>query len=399
MTIGSTHGRDNQGRRLLPVLLKDVAGLVPGAYQGRGRGNKFLNDLTDADVLIHVADASGMADAEGNAVGTEEDGSLSAAATHPLDDLAWIRNELIYWLYANLMFKWDTIRRKGRSKLTGMFSGYGQNRALTLEILNAVGKYMEQNEQRDRALDNLDQWDEGDIHRLVSAFLGVRFPMALALNKCDKPTSEKHVEDIQAALPVHGAYVGVPLCARVEMSYIRRHIRAALDPSHDEKDDDGDKTIPAGVWQCLQSAVTLREPVLVFPVCDMTTYEPLPGLAKYATGDPSLPNFGMVSCLEAAGGSLPTLWDAKQRIYVTPGSKRSAVALRDVIVMKPGSTVENVFLTLKRHGALNGDFVRAEGAGALGEKPKLVPKFEVVTKSTRILKIMTSKRASWQDNE
>ena len=38
--IGCTHGRDSKGRRLLPVMLKDVAGLVPGAYQGRGRGNK-----------------------------------------------------------------------------------------------------------------------------------------------------------------------------------------------------------------------------------------------------------------------------------------------------------------------------------------------------------------------
>ena len=38
--IGCTHGRDSCGRRLLPVMAKDVAGLVPGAYQGRGRGNK-----------------------------------------------------------------------------------------------------------------------------------------------------------------------------------------------------------------------------------------------------------------------------------------------------------------------------------------------------------------------
>jgi hypothetical protein len=38
--IGSTHGRDSHGRRLIPVTLKDVAGLVPGAYTGRGRGNK-----------------------------------------------------------------------------------------------------------------------------------------------------------------------------------------------------------------------------------------------------------------------------------------------------------------------------------------------------------------------
>ena len=55
LAIGLTHGQDSEGRRLILVLLKDVAGLVPGEYQGRGRNN----DLTDADVLIHILDASG----------------------------------------------------------------------------------------------------------------------------------------------------------------------------------------------------------------------------------------------------------------------------------------------------------------------------------------------------
>lgn len=40
LVLGSTHGRDSKGRRLLSLCLKDVAGLVPGAYQGRGKGNK-----------------------------------------------------------------------------------------------------------------------------------------------------------------------------------------------------------------------------------------------------------------------------------------------------------------------------------------------------------------------
>ena len=48
------HGRYAQRRRLLPVLLKDVAGLVPGAYAGKGKGNRFLNDLCDADALVYV---------------------------------------------------------------------------------------------------------------------------------------------------------------------------------------------------------------------------------------------------------------------------------------------------------------------------------------------------------
>lgn len=45
--------------------MKDVAGLVPGACDGRGKGNKFLNDLLDADVLVHVIDVSGETDENG----------------------------------------------------------------------------------------------------------------------------------------------------------------------------------------------------------------------------------------------------------------------------------------------------------------------------------------------
>src|SRR5579885_840371 len=53
------------GTRLIPVKLVDVAGLVPGASSGRGMGNKFLDDLRQADVLLHVVDASGSTDEEG----------------------------------------------------------------------------------------------------------------------------------------------------------------------------------------------------------------------------------------------------------------------------------------------------------------------------------------------
>jgi ribosome-binding ATPase YchF (GTP1/OBG family) len=94
ISIGSCHGRV-EGKRLLPVKLKDVAGLVPGAYEGRGKGNKFLDDLTDADVLIHVVDASGKADAEGNQV--------CESINNPINDLEWIRNEIVAWVRARML--------------------------------------------------------------------------------------------------------------------------------------------------------------------------------------------------------------------------------------------------------------------------------------------------------
>ena len=59
--------------RLVPTFLVDVAGLVPGAADGRGRGNAFLSDLANCDALIQVVDAAGLTDIEGNPIAAVED--------------------------------------------------------------------------------------------------------------------------------------------------------------------------------------------------------------------------------------------------------------------------------------------------------------------------------------
>jgi len=74
----AAYGRDLlTNRRYLPIIVKDVAGLVPGAYKGRGKGNKFLNDLCDADVLIHIVDASGSATVDGCGYDTNTDNNTN----------------------------------------------------------------------------------------------------------------------------------------------------------------------------------------------------------------------------------------------------------------------------------------------------------------------------------
>jgi hypothetical protein len=219
---------------------------------------------------------------------------------------------------------------------------------------------------------------------------GVRFPMALALNKCDLPTSGKHVREIQESLPIHGAHVGTPLTARSEMNFVHEHLTG--------KDNNKVSKPPSGVWQCLTSAVKLREPVLVFPVSDMNTYAPLQGLNERAVGHPSLPSVGMIRCINGSGGIPPTCWNDTQQSYLLQSSKErtAKIQLRDVIPMKPGSTVADVFLALKNVGALGGEFVRAEAAGNIGEKSKPIPKITILGKHNRILKIMTNKRTMWQ---
>eukprot|EP00986_Skeletonema_menzelii_P013197 scaffold7554_cov143-Skeletonema_menzelii.AAC.5 len=373
--LGSCHGRVDE-RRLIPVVLKDVAGLVPGAYEGRGKGNKFLDDLTDADVLIHVLDASGKADSEGNKV---------LDIINPINDLEWISNEIVAWVFTNVKQKWDSVVRRGRSKLLGLFSGYKQSQSFVEDIFTAVENFVRENDGRDSVFDKLESFDDGDLYRLVSAFVMARFPMGLALNKNDILSSAPFIEEITSKLPIHGCFVAQDLSADKEMRFIRHHIlhqSIASTASNFE----------GSVWRCLQKAFSLRSPVLVFPVSEMQTYAPLPGLNNFATRDPSLPSKGFISCLESAGGTAPSNWDNNKDMYVIQGKNEIKPALRDVILMKPGSTVNDVFLTLKNMKVLEGEFVRAEAASKLGEKPKLVSKLDIVGNGNRILMIMTTKR-------
>jgi len=177
------------------------------------------------------------------------------------------------------------------------------------------------------------------------------------------------------------------------MSFVEYQIYSEISPGSLKKKFGTERVPPYGVWETLEAALQLRSPVLAFPVADMTTYQPLPGMKNFASRDPSLPNVGMIACIKAANGRIPTLWDDDQKIY--DGGK-SVEALQDVLLMKSGSTVEDVFAALKWVGAVEGEFVRAEGSGAIGLKPKLVKKSDLVGKGNRILKIITTKRKEWQ---
>ncbi len=376
ISLGSCHGRVGE-RRLIPVVLKDVAGLVPGAYEGRGKGNKFLDDLTDADVLIHVLDASGKADSEGNKV---------LDVINPINDLEWISNEIIAWVYTNVKQKWDSVVRRGRTKLLGLFSGYKQSQSFVEDVFTAVEKHVRENDGRDAVFDKLESFDEGDLYRLVSAFVMSRFPMGLALNKMDIPSAIPFIEEITAKLPIHGCFVAQALSADKEMRFIRHHCL------HQSVTSTMVSNFEGSVWKCLQKALSLRSPLLVFPVSDMQTYAPLPGLNNFATRDPSLPSKGFINCLKAADGTAPSTWDNNKEMYIAQGKNETKPALRDAILMKPGSTVHDVFLTLKNKSVLEGEFVRAEASSKLGEKPKPVSKLDIVGTENRILMIMTTKR-------
>ena len=85
--------------RFVPVDLMDVAGLVPGAHEGEGMGAQFLNDLNQADALVHVIDISGSVNEKGEAV--------EAGSYNPAQDIAFLEEELDYWYLDILKRGWE----------------------------------------------------------------------------------------------------------------------------------------------------------------------------------------------------------------------------------------------------------------------------------------------------
>lgn len=97
-------GKCIKGWRFIPIKLIDVAGLVPGAHEGRGLGNEFLDNLRQSEAIIHVVDSSGSTDFEGVEIGLGKH--------NPVDDITFLNTELEMWLFGILKRNWEKITRR-----------------------------------------------------------------------------------------------------------------------------------------------------------------------------------------------------------------------------------------------------------------------------------------------
>ena len=190
------------GKRLLPIELIDVAGLVPGAHEGKGLGNKFLDDLMQAKVFIHVIDASGSTDIEGNPVdpGTHD----------PLEDIQFLEEEIVMWMYGILSRNWVRLIRKVGAEhldiskvLFDQLSGTG----ITIEDIIEAKRNIEP---------DYNKWEEEDLIELTRNILKIAKPMMVIANKADLPTSAANIERIKEKYP----YV-IPTSAESEIALVR----------------------------------------------------------------------------------------------------------------------------------------------------------------------------------
>jgi hypothetical protein len=201
------------GIRLIPIEFIDCAGLVPGAWEGRGLGNQFLDEIRKADVLIHIVDASGGTDCEGRLCRVGEN--------DPLDDVKFLEREITMWM-ANILKKdWPKIARTAEteskdivSMLDEKLSGLSIRRAHVVEAIRKA----QLNADKPTA------WSDEDFLRFVDMLRRTAKPMLIVANKMDLPTSQQNLDRLKKA-----GYVVVPSCAEAELALRRAAEKQLID--------------------------------------------------------------------------------------------------------------------------------------------------------------------------
>ena len=201
------------GIRLIPVELIDVAGLVPGAWEGRGLGNQFLDEIRRADALVHVVDASG---------GTDCEGRVCKPGEHdPLEDVKFLEREITMWMISILKKDWAKIARAAEVDKKGIY-GSLEDRLSGLGI-----KRIHVSEATRRAGLNADKptaWSDTDFERFVDTLRRVSKPMLIVANKIDLPAAEANVERLKKL-----DYIVIPCCSEAELALRRAAEKQLID--------------------------------------------------------------------------------------------------------------------------------------------------------------------------
>ena len=162
------------GTRFIPVKLIDVAGLVPGAHEGKGLGNQFLTDAMKADALIHVVDISGSTDIQGQPV---------TLGTHdPLEDIKFVEEEFDLWFKDLLDREWPKLvkeieqkRAKISDGITRRFTGLGILESQVDDVLTSMS--LKAKKPQD--------WSEDDMMAFLKSLRQKSKPLIIAANKAD----------------------------------------------------------------------------------------------------------------------------------------------------------------------------------------------------------------------
>ena len=189
--------------RFVPVELMDVAGLIEGSYQGLGKGNEFLNDIREADALIHVVDISGSTNEKGEPV--------NPLSHDPTKDIKFLEYELDMWYLGILKKGWGkftrTIKQENqdiKKAIAKQLSGLKVNELMVQHSINELN-----------LIHHPMEWSEDDLFNLARELRKLTKPTVIAANKIDVPGSKLNLEK---AREKYKEYKIIPCSADAEIA-------------------------------------------------------------------------------------------------------------------------------------------------------------------------------------
>jgi ribosome-binding ATPase len=190
--------------RFTPIDLVDVAGLVPGAHKGEGMGGSFLNDLNQANALVHVIDVSGSVNEKGE--------SVEAGSYDPTKDITFLELELTHWYEKILKNGWDKFVRVMLQEkadvakaIAKQMSGVGVTETIAINALKTT-KLLDKHTK---------DWDEQEAFKLAGELRKRTKPMIIAANKADHPLGQKNLKRLQEEFK---EYIIIPTSAEAELA-------------------------------------------------------------------------------------------------------------------------------------------------------------------------------------
>uniref|UniRef100_A0A0G4I0Y3 OBG-type G domain-containing protein n=1 Tax=Chromera velia CCMP2878 TaxID=1169474 RepID=A0A0G4I0Y3_9ALVE len=355
------YGTCTNGIRRVPVKMLDVAGLIPGASEGLGLGNKFLDDLRQADVLLHILDISGTTNEKGEAT----------SGYDPSGDHRWLLLEIELWIFNNLWTKWGTISRRHTATnstvadtLTAQLSGYGAKPALVQSVVDALGL-------KDPV--PLGEWEKEQVQRLVKEFIRQRFPIILVLNKAD--SGGETDKNVVKMLEETEDPTRVVLCSALAECFLRKMRKQKFILYEDGGADFWKKK--EAEEEKMEEASSLQEPD-----------EKLDGRLDKIR-DMVLFRYGSTGVQSAVNRAVDTLGLLAvypvRNIAHFGGDRNGEGAFPECVLVRPGTTVRGLAKIL--HEDIEKHFLYAEGADGrrLGED-------EVLTEATNVIRFVTDRK-------
>ena len=190
-------------KRFVPVDLLDVAGLVPGAHEGKGMGNQFLDDLNQADALIHIIDVSGSINEKGEPV--------EKLSYDPIQDIEFLERELDMWYLRSIEKGWEKFARTVNQEKPEL------NKAIAkqLSFLRVTETLMEEMLEKLSLDIDITKWNKSILMKLATELRKATKPMLVACNKIDIPGAYENYKRLKEKFP---GMILVPCSAESELA-------------------------------------------------------------------------------------------------------------------------------------------------------------------------------------